>query len=146
MSVKQFKGGRGNFEGGGDDNYPPAERPSSRRPMDGNKPRNIQETQAWKDSTGGLQKLWKNYLNLLGRTFQQLTRAEQERYIERFSITIAVGAACVMSSFFYWFLPPLVRVLVVPVFIGAAWWAGAKLIAPQVIDRFAQYLKVEEQY
>lgn len=65
--------------------------------------------------------------NLAG-TLQQLPPESQERYTERFCITIAVGVACVLSSFFYWFLPPLVRVLVVPVFIGAAWWFGAKVL------------------
>lgn len=62
----------------------------------------------------------------------QLSVIEKERYVERFSITICIGFACVLSSFFYWFLPPLVRVLVVPVLIGAAWWAGAR-IAPDLM-------------
>ena len=148
MSVKPFKGGRNNFESGGpDENWPPAERPTPSRRGPGEKPRSIQDTQAWKDSTGGLRKIWNNYLRLLGSTFQQLSRTEQIRYIERFSITIAVGAACVMSSFFYWFLPSLVRVLIVPVFLGAAWWTGSKLIAPQIIARFDQYLKPpDDQY
>ena len=78
---------------------------------------------------------FRHLLQLLLDTFDRLSPADKERYIERFSITIAVGVACVASSFFYWFLPPLVRVLVVPVFIGAAWWAGAKLVAPAVANR-----------
>ncbi|HEY9785696.1 MAG TPA: hypothetical protein V6D17_09865 [Candidatus Obscuribacterales bacterium] len=142
MTVKKFKGGRterDDFDQGFDDTeaFDGPEK-SARR---GHKPRNIQDTQVWRDSTGGLKKIWGNYLNLLGKTFQQLSREEQERYITRFSVTIAVGAACVMASFFYWFLPPLVRVLVVPVFIGGAWWAGARFIAPQVILRFEHYLR-----
>ncbi len=68
------------------------------------------------------------------RNFDQLSTAEQDRYVERFSITICVGFACVLSSFFYWFLPPLFRILVVPILIGAAWWAGAKL--PKALNRF----------
>lgn len=68
------------------------------------------------------------------RTFDKLSSEQQERYVERYSITVFVGGACILSSFFYWFLPPLVRVLVVPVFIGSAWWAGAR-IAPNVITR-----------
>ncbi len=70
---------------------------------------------------------------------KQKNSTDQERYIERFCITIAVGAACVLSSFFYWFLPPLVRVLVVPVFIGAAWWFGAK-----VLVKFVKYLDLQQ--
>ncbi len=65
-------------------------------------------------------------------TFRQLPPEDQEHYIERFCITIAVAMACVLSSFFYWFLPPLVRVLVVPVFIGSAWWFGAKVLVKLV--------------
>ena len=61
-------------------------------------------------------------------TFLSFSPVEQKRYVERFCITISVGLACVLSSFFYWFLPPVVRVLVVPVFIGAAWWFGAKVV------------------
>jgi len=80
----------------------------------------------------------KNFRDLLRfvlETFDRLSLIDKERYIERFSITIAVGAACVASSFCYWFLPPLVRVLVVPVFIGAAWWVGARWIAPLIMKR-----------
>lgn len=141
MTVKKFRGGQSsNYDRESDQGDWSEGQGSGRRSPDGAKPRSIQETQVWKDSTGGIKKMWGNYLNLLARTFSQLPREEQERYITRFSITIAVGAACVMASFFYWFLPPLVRVLIVPVFIGGAWWAGAKLIAPQVIARFERYL------
>jgi len=83
--------------------------------------------------------LWERFnerlYNFFERKLKQLNQQsviEQERYVERFSITICVGLACVLSSFFYWFLPPLVRVLIVPVFIGAAWWAGAR-IAPSLM-------------
>lgn len=67
-------------------------------------------------------------------TLQQLPPDQQKQFRERFSITICVGIACVLSSFFYWFLPPLVRVAVVPVFIGAAWWFGAKVLVKFVED------------
>ncbi len=70
----------------------------------------------------------REFLNFYSSAFRGLAVAEQDRYLERFSITICVGLACVISSFFYWFLPPLIRVLVVPFFIGAAWWAGAKFL------------------
>ena len=80
--------------------------------------------------------------------FSNLSREEEERYVERFCITICVGLACVLSSFFYWFLPPLVRVLVVPVFIGAAWWFGAKvvmkLLTEEGTEQFINSLKVVE--
>lgn len=83
--------------------------------------------------------LWERFNERLYNFFEpklkqlnQQSVIEQERYVERFSITVCVGFACVLSSFFYWFLPPLVRVLVVPVFIGAAWWAGAR-IAPSLM-------------
>ncbi len=75
------------------------------------------------------------FLERQAGTIQQLPPEQQKRFIERFSITICVGIACVLSSFFYWFLPPLVRVLVVPVLIGAAWWFGAK-----VLVQFVKYL------
>lgn len=77
------------------------------------------------------------------RNFDQLSAAEQDRYVQRFSITICVGLACVLSSFFYWFLPPLFRVLVVPILIGAAWWAGAKL--PKALTRYLLSSPIERE-
>lgn len=83
-------------------------------------------------------------------TFLELSRDEQERYIERFCITVSVGLACVLSSFFYWLLPPIVRVLVVPVFIGGAWWFGAKVVAKLLTEegteQLVNSLKVVEFY
>ncbi len=80
------------------------------------------------------------FLERQAGTFQQLPPEQQKRFTERFSITICVGIACVLSSFFYWFLPPLVRVAVVPVFIGAAWWFGAK-----VLVKFVRYLDLRQE-
>lgn len=82
------------------------------------------------------------------RTFDSLSEVERQRYVERFSITTCIGFACILSSFFYWFLPPVVRVLVVPIFIGSAWWAGAriapKLITPEGRERFIQSFNIVE--
>jgi hypothetical protein len=80
------------------------------------------------------------FLERQAGTLKQLPPDQQKRFNERFSITICVGIACVLSSFFYWFLPPLVRVLVVPVFIGAAWWFGAK-----VLVQFVKYLDPRQE-
>lgn len=68
------------------------------------------------------------FTNGIDNIYSKLSPSEQKRYVERFCITISVGLACVLSSFFYWLLPPLVRVLVIPVFIGTAWWFGAKVV------------------
>lgn len=82
------------------------------------------------------------------QALQQMPDDKHNRYVERFSITFCVAIACILSSCFYWFLPPLVRVLVVPVFIGAAWWLGANVVAKffklQEIDCFDQFLNVLE--
>lgn len=82
------------------------------------------------------------------RTFDKLPPEQQDRYVERYSITVFVGVACILSSFFYWFLPPIVRALVVPVFIGSAWWAGAriapKLLTPEGREQLIQAFSVVE--
>lgn len=82
--------------------------------------------------------------------YAELSPADQKRYIERYCITISVGMACVLSSFFYWFLPPIVRVLVVPVFIGGAWWFGMKVVTKLITEggteQFVDSLKVVEFY
>src|SRR5689334_11146007 len=90
----------------------------------------------------------REYLNVHSHAFRQLTVPEQDRFMERCSITICVGVACIMSSFFYFHLPPFVRVSIVPVFIGAAWWAGARLLVRLdtrwVSEQLARCMKVVE--
>lgn len=82
------------------------------------------------------------------QALQQMPDDQHNRFVERFCITVSVGLACALSSLFYWVLPPLVRVLVVPIFIGAAWWLGATVVAKffklQEIDAFDKILKALE--
>lgn len=90
----------------------------------------------------------REFLNFYSEAFRQLSLTEQDRFIERLSITICVGMACIFSSFFYWFLPPIVRVSIIPVFIGTAWWAGARLLVRldtrRLREQFAHCMKAVE--
>ncbi len=82
------------------------------------------------------------FVNLMGpaKRFEELTAEEKEGYFERLSITACVAVACISSGFFYWLLPPIFRVLVVPILIGLAWWAGAKLVPQLLSEEGRQHL------
>lgn len=89
---------------------------------------------------GGINEHLYEFFERQSQTLQKMQPDDQQHYIERFCITIAVAMACVLSSFFYWFLPPVVRILVVPVFIGAAWWMGSR-----VLVKFVKYLDSRQE-
>jgi len=108
---------------------------------DGRKsPRTIQDTRAWKDSTGGIQRVWDNYVKSLGTAFGRMNRRDQVQLISRFSQIITVGVVAVTFGIFYPFLPSLVRVLALPAVIVGAWWVGTKLIAPEIVTRLEDKL------
>ncbi len=81
-----------------------------------------------KEFGNALRKDAETFFTTAPRRFEEMTPAEQEKYFERLSITGCVAAMFVLQSLFYYHLPPIVRVLVVPVLIGVAWWAGARLV------------------
>lgn len=107
-------------------------------------PKNIQETKAWKDGVGGLQRFWSNYLNSLKTAFQRLDRRGQEELIIRMCQIMTVGAAIITTSIWYYFMPPNVRVLILPVVLVGAWWLGTKIVGPSMIDRFDVHMHPEE--
>ncbi len=106
----------------------------------GTGPKNIMETQAWKEGTGGARRLWSNYMNILAESFSRMPRDGQEQLIVRLSQVLTIGSAILILSFFYAFIPVFIRVLALPAVVVGAWYAGTKVVAPIMIARFDSYL------
>lgn len=83
-------------------------------------------------AAGFLQK----YTNTLKASFDEMNSDEQEALITRFCYVISIGIAMVGLSCFYTILPPLIRILALPIVLTAAWFVGSKVVAPAMIERF----------
>jgi len=106
-------------------------------------PRNIQETQVYKEGQAGVKRFWSNYTTMLKTQFQRMSRAEQEGMITRLCQIVTIGSAMLVTSLFYSFLPLFLRVFALPVMFLAAYWAGTKVVSPIMIVRYDQYLNRE---
>lgn len=117
--------------------------PDSSRPgsMDG--PRSIHDTKVWQDSSAAGKKMWSNYTDMLKRNFRELSRAQQEQFINRICLITTMGVAALLLMFFYSFLPLFIRVFALPLILGGSYWAGNKVITPIMIIRYEQYLSKE---
>lgn len=132
-----------NFEGTIDAS--PGEAPGSSKRRSTPQPgaRSIKDTKAWQESSGGAKRLWFNYRTLLMTHFQRMTRAEQETLITRISQIITIGSTILIVQFFYYFIPDILRIFLLPALLAAAYFAGTKVVAPLMIARFEQYLNQE---
>lgn len=108
---------------------------------DGKKPKNIRETKGWNQGVNGLKGFFQAYLNILGRSFNNMNRFEQEQLISRFCVVITVGIACVALNCFYSLLILPIKVVSLPIVLGLAWIAALKLITPIVVTRLSKYLQ-----
>lgn len=106
----------------------------------GSGPRSIQDTKIWQDSVGGLRGVWESYVSNLATYFRNMTRIEQEQTIIKFCNAITIGTAILSLSIFYYFLPQPLRVLSLPVVVCLSWFAGARIVGPQMIIRFSRFL------
>lgn len=104
------------------------------------KPHDIRETKAYLKAQKGAKRMWSNYVTFLGASFQRMERDEQISIIQKFSMVFSIGIAVLAISCFYSLLPQQLRVLVVPIGVGVAWWFGSKVIAPQTINRLDKYI------
>lgn len=102
--------------------------------------KNITETKAWKEGMGGFRQIWGNYIQTLIVYFKRMTRVEQESLITRACQVITVGCAIVLTTFFYQFIPTLIRVFALPAFIVGSWFVATRVVAPIVIAQFENKL------
>jgi hypothetical protein len=104
------------------------------------RPRNVTETKAWKEGQAGARRIWWNYKQSLIDSFKKMPRAMQEQMISQISMIVTIGTTALLLSFFYNFLPQMIRVMGVPLMGIAAWWAGTRIVAPIMIGRYEEYL------
>jgi len=103
-------------------------------------PKNITETPAFKKGMGGLGQMWSNYTAVLARYFAGMSRQDQEQLIVRLCQVVTVGCAIVLTTFFYQFVPLLVRVFALPAFIVGSWFVATRVVAPIIIAQFESKL------
>ncbi|MBN9396375.1 MAG: hypothetical protein J0H83_14090 [Candidatus Melainabacteria bacterium] len=109
-------------------------------PDDQGRPRNLQETKGWGKAQNKLAQFWQSYLNILAKSFANMSREDQENMISRFCQVFAIGIGVVALQCFYSVLILPLRVISFPLVVAIAWIAAAKFIAPAVIDRLTPYL------
>jgi hypothetical protein len=109
----------------------------------GAKPKNVQETEAWKDGTKRVKRIWGSYVNNLKLSFQRMPRAGQLELITKGSIVVTMGVAVVSLGLFYYFLPTVVRIFALPLVLVAAWFTATKLVAPIIKDRLEPYMNFD---
>lgn len=105
------------------------------KPKSGGGPNNIRETQAWKASKHGVNRVWTNYRNTLAEAFRKMNRSEQEALVQRFCLIITMGVTGIALLLFYPLVPQLVRVFFVPAAGVGAFWAGNRIVTPVVLAR-----------
>jgi len=116
-----------------------SDKSSSLRPI-GKGPKNITETKAFKQGMGNFKQLWENYINILASDFRRRTRYEQEMLILRMCQVVTVGCAIVLSTFFYQFVPLLIRVFAFPAFIVGSWFVASRVVAPIIVTQLESKL------
>lgn len=109
-------------------------------PADQLKPKNIYETKPFKTGMGGVTQMWSNYVAILHNSFKRMDRSEQEQLIVRLCQVITVGCAIVLTTFFYQFVPLLVRVFFLPLFIVGSWFVATRVVSPIIIAQFESKL------
>lgn len=103
-------------------------------------PKNITETRAYKEGKAGIGQMWSNYLRVLGSYFHKMRREDQEQLIVRFCQVVTVGCAVVLTSFFYQFVPSLVKVFALPLFFVGTWFVATRVVSPIIIAQFESKL------
>lgn len=79
----------------------------------------------------------------LADAFKRMHRSEQEALIVRLCQISCVFTAIVLTSFFYQFVPILVRVLGLPTFIIGSWFVATRVLSPIVIAHYEMSLNSE---
>lgn len=122
------------------DDSAPSNGRGEKRELSRTNPKNITETKAYKEGKAGIGQMWNNYLLLLSSYFQKMKREDQEQLIVRFCQVVTVGCAVVLTSFFYQFVPSLVKVFALPLFFVGTWFVATRVVSPIIIAQFESKL------
>ncbi len=77
--------------------------------------------------------MWQLYCSYLARYFKTMDRVDQEQLIIRLCQVVTVAWAIALTTFFYLFVPLLVRVFVLPLFLVGSWFVATRVVAPIAI-------------
>ena len=88
----------------------------------------------------GVKKLLDSYTAFLKKSFRNTPRYQQEAYINRFSQIVCIGIAVVILQSFYSVLLKEVRIISLPLLVGAAWFIANKVVTPAIIKRLGNYM------
>jgi len=133
MGVKRKKTGRGTVDDF--DATPPGDGDISDR---GNRP---EIPPSFKVGQGkGLKKYIDAYRLFLINSFRSMPREQQIVTINRFAQILCIGISVVILQLFYSVLIPQVRIISLPLIVGAAWFVANKLVAPALIKRLEKYI------
>ncbi|MDZ4837781.1 MAG: hypothetical protein SGJ27_28700 [Candidatus Melainabacteria bacterium] len=142
MDLSKLRGAKGNP--GEIDQSPPASNGAGdKRELPSKSPKNpksVTETNAYKQGKAGIGQFWSNYVHLLSNYFSRMSRSDQEQLIVRGCQVVTVGCAIVLTTFFYQFVPLLIRVFTLPLFIVGSWFVATKVVSPIIIAQFENKL------
>ena len=81
---------------------------------------------------------WNRYIQIIEAGFKRLSRDEKERLVTRMCQVITVGCAVVLASFFYQFVPTLIRAFAIPAFIIGSWFIATKMRIPLTASKYGK--------
>jgi hypothetical protein len=101
----------------------------------GNGKKNLSQHPAIDKGKKGAQKFLTQYKTFLITSFRSSPRIQQESWIHRLAQVLCIGISCIVLNSFYSVLLPPIRIISLPILVGAAWFAANKLVAPAIIKR-----------
>lgn len=104
-------------------------------------PRSVMETEFVQKSKKGIGRIWSGYISFLANYYRNMSKEEQDKLISQFSLVITMGVTAIILAMFYSFIPAGLSVFIVPIILGASWWAGSKIVPPIVIARLEDEIK-----
>ncbi len=67
-------------------------------------------------------------MEIMKNSFNSMPPDDQNNMIQKLGAVVGVGTACVLLSCFYSLMPPLIRIIALPVFVVSGWYLGRKLV------------------
>lgn len=138
MDLGKLRAAKGNQTDS--DDAPSSNGRGDKRELSRTNPKSITETKAYKEGKAGIGQMWSNYMLMLSSYFKKMKRDDQEQLIVRFCQVVTVGCAVVLTSFFYQFVPSLVKVFALPLFFVGTWFVATRVVAPIIIAQFEDKL------
>lgn len=106
----------------------------------------IRRTSVYREEANNhIRQIWSNYIMFLRQRFRDTPRKGQEQFIMRMCQTLTIGAFILGTSLFYPFLPPMIRVVLLPGVLVLSWWLGTRVVARKAVSMFEQEMQPRER-